>query len=160
MVILWTDVPLPASVAQPSVFLAGPTPRKIETPSWRPEALKIFKDKGFKGTIWVPEWQNWSVGKDFNYLKQVLWEKRGLTTSTVIMFWVPRDLDTMPAFTTNVEFGRYVGMRPCVYGRPDHSPKNDYLDWMYNDLTGRKPCRTLDETIATTISCLSEQTVG
>ena len=46
-----------------SIFLAGPTPRAEDVKSWRPEALKLFQDKQFKGTIFVPEardgiWKN------------------------------------------------------------------------------------------------------
>jgi hypothetical protein len=40
----------------------------------------------------------------------------------------------MPAITTNVEFGRYVGSGKCMYGRPDDSEKNRYLDWLYKKL--------------------------
>ena len=39
----------------------------------------------------------------------------------------------MPAFTTNVEFGRYITSSKFLYGRPPDSVKNRYLDWMYQD---------------------------
>ena len=142
----------------PSIFLAGPSSRDAETKSWRPRALKLLEEKGFDGRVWVPEWHNkeeysdpkWKkLAKKFDYLEQVNWEKAGLMSSTVILFWVPRDLEKMPAFVTNTEFGRYVSIRgdDCVYGRPDSAPKNEYLDWLYKDLTGQKPLNSLEKTI-------------
>ena len=75
------------------------------------------------------------------------WEYEGLERCSVIAFWVPRVLDTLPGFTTNVEFGRYVGSGRCVYGRPDHAHKTRYLDWLYAKLTGRDPQTDLENTL-------------
>jgi hypothetical protein len=58
----------------------------------------------------------------FSYLDQVEWEYAGLESCTAVAFWVPRQLPTLPGFTTNVEFGRYVDSGRCVYGRPDGAP--------------------------------------
>jgi hypothetical protein len=131
---------------RPSIFLAGPTPRDKGVPSWRPEALKIISDGCFDGDVFVPEW---STGEEMlDYDDQVEWEDRHLTNCAVILFWVPRDLATMPAFTTNIEFGRFVERRLCVYGRPDGSPKNRYLDWLYKKSNpGWEPLTTLGETV-------------
>lgn len=41
-----------------SIFLAGPTPRDKNTPSWRPQALEILRDMGFGGPVYVPESAN------------------------------------------------------------------------------------------------------
>ena len=53
----------------------------------------------------------------------------------------------MPAFTTNVEFGRYIGSGRVVYGRPDNAEKCRYLDWLYQDVTGNKYHNTLKGTL-------------
>jgi hypothetical protein len=143
MNILFADQPL--HVCPPSIFLAGPTPRSPAVPSWRPEALELLRGHGFVGTVLVPERRDWSAR--FNYLDQVEWEYQGMETCSVIAFWVPRDLEVLPGFTTNVEFGRYVGSGRCVYGRPEQAPQTRYLDWLYTKLTGRLPENTLRGTL-------------
>jgi hypothetical protein len=134
----------------PSVFLAGPTPRDAETKSWRPEALQLFSNHPISKDIslFVPERSSREYKN--NYYDQVEWEKRGLKYASVIMFWVPRKLDTMPAFTTNVEFGFYLASRPdeVLYGRPDDSEKNKYLDWLYTDVTKRSPINSLETLVS------------
>jgi Nucleoside 2-deoxyribosyltransferase like len=133
-------------VCPPSIFLAGPTPRAPEVRSWRPEALDLLRGLGFAGTVLVPERRDWSAR--FSYFDQVEWEYAGLETCSVVAFWVPRDLNTLAGFTTNVEFGRHVGSGRCVYGRPEGAPHTRYLDWLYTKLTGRTPEATLRGTLA------------
>ncbi len=113
----------------PSLFLAGPTPRRADVPSWRPEALQILEALKYEGYVYVPELS--APKSDHDYVSQVEWEYTCLNGAKHIIFWVPRDLDTMPAFTTNVEFGYYLKTGNVVYGRPDSAPKNRYLDWLY-----------------------------
>ena len=134
------------AIGHPSIFLAGPTPRRPEVPSWRPEALDLLRGLGFAGTVLVPERRDWAAR--FSYLDQVEWEYAGLENCSVIAFWVPRDVQQLPGFTTNVEFGRYVGSGRCVYGRPDNAPHTRYLDWLYRKLTGREPQSTLQGTLS------------
>jgi hypothetical protein len=128
----------------PSIFLGGPTPRSRDVVSWRPEALDLLRGLGFGGTVLVPERRDWSA--KFDYLDQVEWEFAGLEGCSVIAFWVPRDT-TLPGFTTNVEFGRYVGSGRCVYGRPDGAPHTRYLDWLYGKVTGGRPEVSLAATL-------------
>jgi len=132
-------------VTHPSLFLAGPTPRLPGVRSWRREALAILGALGFSGMVLVPERRDWSV--KFDYLDQVEWEYQGLETCSILAFWVPRHLETLPGFTTNVEFGRYAGSGRCVYGRPAGAPHTRYLDWLYHKLTGRRPESSLEETL-------------
>lgn len=115
----------------PSIFLAGPTPRSQDVPSWRPDALEILRELNFDGTVFVPERGNGESKIDYD--DQVEWERAGLSNARAILFWVPRTLDNMPAFTTNVEFGYWLAKSPerIVYGRPPDAPKNRYLDWLY-----------------------------
>jgi hypothetical protein len=125
-----------------SIFLAGPTPRSKDVESWRPEACKILKKLGYQGLVFIPEPEGDSWP---DYMGQVKWEKWGLTNCDTILFWVPRNLTDMPAFTTNVEFGFYMGKTPnrVHYGRPADAEKCRYLDWMYEDILGIKPATRL-----------------
>lgn len=135
----YSDQPLEFEGA--SIFLAGPTPRSDAVRSWRPEAVKILGDLGFAGTVLIPERPNWKAG--FDYQDQVEWEFAGLERADALLFWVPRDLESLPGFTTNVEFGRYVASGRMVYGRPARRPHNRYLDWLYVKCTGLSPHETL-----------------
>lgn len=150
MQVVYVDGEQP-EIKSPSIFLAGPTPRDSDTPSWRPDAIEIFKKFEFDGQIFVPEHGDYN--SQFEYYNQVEWEWNHLHGATVIMFWVPRELKRMPAFTTNVEFGFYLSERTsaCVYGRPNDSAKNSYLDWLFEKVTGRKPETILENTIAKAI---------
>jgi hypothetical protein len=133
----------------PSIFLAGPTPRAAQTVSWRREALQILQKAGFPGAVLIPERHDWV--SSFDYIDQVEWEFACLEAATVIAFWIPRDPVSLPGFTTNVEFGRYVSSKRCVYGRPDSAPKNRYLDWLYHKFTSEAPYGTLEETLRAAI---------
>jgi Nucleoside 2-deoxyribosyltransferase like len=134
----------------PSIFLAGPTPRTDQVISWRKQALRILQERGFPGAVLIPERRDWV--SSFDYIDQVEWEFTCLEAATVIAFWIPRDLVSLPGFTTNVEFGRYVGSGKLVYGRPDSAPKNRYLDWLCRKLTNESPCRTLEDTLCAAVA--------
>lgn len=112
-----------------SIFLAGPTPRSESVVSWRTEACKKLEELGFDGVVYVPEYSTWKPKAD--YTEQAMWERIALTEATVILFWIPRSLPDMPAFTTNVEFGYWLHTNKVIYGRPDNAEKIKYLDWLY-----------------------------
>ena len=112
-----------------SIFLAGPTPRGEDAISWRSEACEILEKLGFDGVVYVPEYSTWKPKAD--YVDQAMWEREALTSATVILFWVPRKLPEMAAFTTNVEFGYWLHSGKVIYGRPDDASKTKYLDWLY-----------------------------
>ena len=82
-----------------------------------------------------------------SYDGQVDWELDHLDMADIILFWVPRDLVTLPAFTTNIEFGSYVKSDKITYGRPDSSPKNRYLDHLYRKFVNREPFNDLRATV-------------
>lgn len=151
MRVLYTDDPpfSGASGMSNGLFLAGPTPRSKEVESWRPAAIKFLESMSFVGTVIVPERRDRTIKID--YMDQVEWEDAGLCAAQGIVFWVPRDLTTLPGFTTNVEFGRFVGRR-SVYGRPENAPKTRYLDWLYTKTTKRVPCKTLEDTLKEVLS--------
>ena len=91
--------------------------------------VNICKNHGFDGVVYVPELSSGEA--QFNYDNQVEWEWEALEKASVIVFWVPRELSTMPGFTTNIEFGHYVRESRVVYGRPDSAELIRYLDKLY-----------------------------
>lgn len=111
-----------------SIFLAGPTPRSEEVPTWRTEAVAILEELGFSGHVFVPETDDpsqWLNG----FEAQEAWEDEGLQRADIIVFWVPRDLTLdahgklrMPAFTTNIEFGEHMKRGGIVVGTPPKAP--------------------------------------
>lgn len=129
MIPVYSNQKIPDLSVKPSIFLAGPTPRSLDVPSWRPDALRILKETDFHGYVLVPEHQVRSEKSD--YTDQVEWEWEGLENAKAIAFWVPRQLQTMPAFTTNVEFGSYIRSPRSTYGRPPFAHKCRYLDWRF-----------------------------
>jgi len=109
-----------------SVFLAGPTPRDKGIESWRPSVIKELKEQGYNGVVFIPESKNgeWKQAYD----DQIEWEEEAMNKSDCILFWVPRNLDTMPAFTTNVEFGEQFKTGKVVLGFPKNADKMRYLE--------------------------------
>jgi hypothetical protein len=116
------------SYLENSIFLAGPTPRVKDVETWRKEALRFLEETDFDGSVFVPETKLWHWLGDYD--GQVTWEWKALGLSSCALFWVPRDLADMPAFTTNVEFGFMVAFRPdqVVLGFPEGAPKTRYLE--------------------------------
>lgn len=130
MQVVYANQPFPDAWTS-SLFLAGPTPRDAETPSWRPEALQLLEQLGYDGVVFVPEPQvpSWDSGPDA-YQAQMAWERQGLDYADVILFWIPRDMRKMPGLTTNVEFGRYVFLGKVVLGAPPATVGIRYLEKM------------------------------
>lgn len=108
-----------------SLFLAGPSPRDESHPNWRIEALQVLETAGYDGVVFIPLPRDGKFSKDYD--AQVNWEQSAMDRSDVVLFWIPRDLVTLPAFTTNVEFGQRCRNRNVVLGYPPKSPKNQFL---------------------------------
>ena len=111
-----------------SIFLAGPTPRDKDTTSWRPEAIKLLERLGYDGHVFVPEPRDGKFSGD--YVDQVEWETQALNQADVIVFWVPRNMKTMPALTTNIEWGLWADTGKCILGTPTGAESVRYLQWM------------------------------
>ena len=138
----------------PSIFLAGPTPRSDAVSSWRPDAMKSLREFGFRGDVFYPEpIDGWDWPE---YSNQCNWELKCLSCATVILFWVPRDLVTMPAFTTNVEFGYWVKTGKCVLGHPEGAKKVRYLDFLYNRHYSSEVCESLSQTVQVAVALSKE----
>lgn len=122
---IYTGEATPKSLKK-SIFLAGPTPRSPNVKSWRPEALKILEQTGYDGVVFVPEFRERGNYQE-HYDDYINWEHDGLNMADCILFWVPRKLKTMPAFTTNVEFGLFCRSGKVVLGAPKNAVKTEYL---------------------------------
>ncbi|WP_254406248.1 nucleoside 2-deoxyribosyltransferase domain-containing protein [Streptomyces sp. AC627_RSS907] len=122
--------PIPAS--GPKVFLAGPTPHaRSAVESWRPAALEELAAR-WTGTqpltVLTPESRGGK--RAAHYDDQVGWETEARAAADAILFWIPRDVFTLPGFTTNVEFGLDVATGKAVLGCPPDCPspeRNRYL---------------------------------
>lgn len=157
LTIVYAREAFPAS-GVPSVFLAGPTPRSQEVASWRPEVIAEFRRRGYRGYLFVPE----DRGGKFRgaYLDQVEWERRGREErATCILFWVPRDLKTLPGFTTNVEFGLDARSGKVVLGAPPEAPKMRYLRWVA-EREGIPQAETISGTVDLALKMVGRQGGG
>ena len=138
---------------QKAVFAAGPTPRSAAVASWRPGFVAALRAAGFDGVLFVPESRDGRFHGD--YLAQVEWEERMLARADVVAFWVPRELEQMPALTTNVEWGAWCDSGKAVLGCPPEAPRNDYLRY-YADKLKVPRSETLEGTAAAVVAALGE----
>lgn len=102
-----------------SIFLAGPTPRKDSVISWRPTAIHFLHTLKFPGVILSPEFRHGKFQEKIDYEEQIKWEEKALQHATCILFWIPRNMETMPALTTNDEWGTWKNSGKCVLGCPE-----------------------------------------
>lgn len=127
------------SGAKKSIFLAGPTARNAYSGTkWRWDARQYLNDRD-EIVLFVPEPTDLSDGYCDDLTKwwpkfedQVDWELHHLQIADVIMFWIPREFPDYPGLTTNVEFGAWYRDSKTVYGRPNWSVKNEYLDRIWS----------------------------
>jgi hypothetical protein len=138
-----------------SVFLAGPTPRSDAVRSWRPAAIDTIAAQ-WRGseplTVFIPEDRNRS--RTFRYEQQVDWEIEARDRARAILFWIPRDMTTLPGMTTNVEFGMDVTTGRAVLGCPPGCPNpehNRYLIYLARR-HGVPVCATLPDTVAAALA--------
>jgi 8-oxo-dGTP pyrophosphatase MutT (NUDIX family) len=147
MQVVYAREPFPGQVTK-SIFLAGPTPRAVGVQSWRPEALATLKALGYDGHVFVPEDRGGRV--KFDYDDQVDWEEDGLQRADCIVFWVPREMQTMPALTTNDEWGAWKASGKVVFGAPPEAYKVKYQRH-YASKLGVPQSETLEGTLKAAI---------
>lgn len=99
--------------------------------------------------VFAPEGRGW---KPLKY-DRFAWEDRWLSTVDVIAFWVPRDMTTMPALNTNIEFGRWESSQRLVFGAPADAANVTYLQECAQRV-GAPVRQTLDATMAAAITHL------
>lgn len=154
--VVYAREPLPES--GPVVFLAGPTPRSGEVASWRPAALDLIAsawDGPDRLTVFTPESRGGIRAREYH--DQVEWEAAALNSATAILFWIPRDIATMPGFTTNVEFGLHIADGNVVLGCPPecaNPERNRYLIWTAHQ-HGAPVTTTLAETVTTALGIVA-----
>lgn len=112
-----------AEPSVPSLFLAGPTPRKSFIKSWRPQAVNLLRRFHQEIAVYYPEPMmegKWSPGTD----EHINWERAALIRSRAILFWVDRNLEHMPGFRTNTEWGFWTSCDPdrLVLAYPKGAP--------------------------------------
>lgn len=117
----------PATRPELSIFLAGPSPRGNQDYDWRPGALEHLSSVNFAGTAYVPLPRDGQYHSDYDHNAQVDWELQYLEDCDAIAFWVPRDVQKLPGFTTNVEFGLFARSGKAVLGYPPEAQKMKYL---------------------------------
>jgi diadenosine tetraphosphate (Ap4A) HIT family hydrolase len=153
--------PLPARGT--SVFLAGPTPRSADVPSWRPDAItELARQWNGPGPLTVLSPESRGGKRAEHYDDQVSWETRARASADSILFWIPRDLKTMPAMTTNVEFGLDVTTGRAVLGCPPgcaNPERNRYLIWVARQ-HGVPVRETLPDTAAAAIAVTQPASVA
>ncbi|MFE4857337.1 nucleoside 2-deoxyribosyltransferase domain-containing protein [Streptomyces sp. NPDC056670] len=145
--------------AGPRVFLAGPTPDRSEpVPSWRPDALALIDAQWTDLeplTVLSPESRDGiRAGR---YEDQVDWETEARGSADAILFWIPRDMRTMPGMTTNVEFGLDVSTGRAVLGCPTDCPnpeRNRYLAYVAVR-HGVPVCTTLADAVAEALALVN-----
>lgn len=124
MIIVYATENPPETITS-SMFLAGPSPRQKDHPNWRIEALELLEELGYQGVVFIPLPRdgNWA----HSYDSQVEWEHTYLHMADKVVFWIPRNMETLPALTTNVEFGIWYRSGKAVLGFPTNAPKMRYL---------------------------------
>jgi calcineurin-like phosphoesterase family protein len=115
-----------------SIFLAGPTHRILSgmpppPRSWRFSALEILETLGYTGNVYVPEWRDSIKPFGWTYSRQLDWENVCLANASVILFWIPREMNLLPALTTNIEFGEWVKSGKIVVGAPSKAESVRYI---------------------------------
>ncbi|MEV8636887.1 nucleoside 2-deoxyribosyltransferase domain-containing protein [Streptosporangium sp. NPDC051023] len=148
--------PLPVGL---SVFLAGPTPDKsAPVPSWRPAAAAALAAQWTGDqplTVLSPESRHGERAD--RYETQVDWETEARAVAGAILFWIPRDLRTLPGMTTNVEFGLDVTTGRAVLGCPPDCPnpeRNRYLIYVARR-HGVPVCETLHDAVAAALALVA-----
>lgn len=139
-----------------SLFLAGPSPRGNGEYDWRKDACAVLSRIGFDGTVYIPLPRDGIFRGNYDHAAQIEWELEHLEKASVIAFWIPRNLKTLPGFTTNVEFGRFSRSGRAVLGYPHSATKMRYLHYIAN-LDGVQVHHTLEETLVAAIEKIADQ---
>lgn len=123
-----------------SIFLAGPTIRdeSLGLVSWRDHCIELLSFYGYDGIVYCPETPVDPIKRQFfdnemasenGYGKRIDWEIKHLNDSNLILFWIARDLKTLPGFTTNIEFGEFMHSGKVLIGIPPTAEKCEYIKY-------------------------------
>jgi Nucleoside 2-deoxyribosyltransferase like len=145
----------PRDPAAPRLFLAGPTPRSGDVPSWRPEAVDTIARTWVSGPLTVLNPEPRGAFSD-DYTDQYEWEFEHLEAADVIMFWVARRMDGMPALTTNIEWGHYCKSGRVVMGAPPWGERTRYMQHQARRY-GVPVTSTLEDTVRASYALLAQR---
>ncbi len=134
-------------------MLVGPTPRSIEVSSWRPEAIRLLEAIGYDGVVFIPEREDGTWRHSYD--DQVETEERMLNAADCIVCWIPRDMKTMPALTTNDEWGGWKDSGKMVFGAPKDAPHTSYQKYYARKL-GVPAFETLQATLLEAVRRLGQ----
>lgn len=159
MKIIYSDMQIPKKIKK-SIFLAGPSPRDMNTYDWKKDAINILKKLNFNGTVFLPVPKKRFEGEPevegWSYDNQINWECECRNIADLNLFWVPRNINgKMPAFVTNIEFGEDLNNNKIIYGRPDIAEKCKYLDFRINSLN-KKIYSDLEDLLRSCLILLGE----
>jgi len=137
MELVYANEPLPVRQIK-SIFLAGPSPRRLAVEDWRHRAVHLLDKVGYDGHLFVPcprdVFEGAEVESPWSFDGQVAWEVAARQQSDVICYWMARRIDRgwvdlgLPGFTSNFQLGEDLATGRVAYGRPPGSEKNTYLD--------------------------------
>lgn len=146
----------PMDCVHSSIFLAGPTPRRADVQSWRAEALCLLTGPllRYGGDVFIPE-DRGVGGMHGVYEEQLAWETEGLRRADVIVFWVPRDMATLPGLTTNDEWGFWKASGKVVFGAPKEAVSVRYQR-SYCEQHGIPCFSTLEDTLRAATTMIGE----
>jgi nucleoside 2-deoxyribosyltransferase len=147
---IYVDQPFPDTFHK-SLYLAGPTPRETTVSSWRPQALHLLESFGYDGVVFLPESQDGTRSGDYD--RQVEWELEAMRRSDMILFWVPAERETLPAYTTRVEFGLQVHSGKAILGIPQDAFKTRYMEQLAKKYR-LAAHHTLEETVEAALATL------
>ena len=150
--LIYAGEELPETIEK-SIFLAGPTPRSNDVKSWRDDAIQLLIENNYNGVVFIPEARNGEKYPDYD--NQINWEEQMMNLCDCILFWIPRNLKTLPAFTTNIEWGKYQKSEKIVIGFPEDSEKNRYIEKECEKLS-IVVNRTLENTIKQAIDFIGD----
>ncbi|MEU2621518.1 lantibiotic dehydratase [Streptomyces sp. NPDC007157] len=111
-----------------SLYLCGPTPRDPARESWRPRAERLLRERWTgdgRLAVFLPEAPDGQPEPP--YPRQVAWEEEAMHAADAILFYVPRDLATLPGLVTNVKWGAWHDCGRAVLGSPPDAQRNEYL---------------------------------
>lgn len=111
-----------------SIYLVGPTSGDKNIPSWRLEACKYLEEIGFDGVVYVPEISTKEKEKGKN---QERWERHAILESSIICFWIPKEIENDLYTDTDLDFGYWFSTNKVIYGTNAQTKTTRYLDWLY-----------------------------
>jgi hypothetical protein len=136
-----------------SLYLAGPTPRDPTVPSWRPYAVHLLHALAYDGVVFLPESLDGQRRGDYD--QQMAWELEAMRRADVLLFWIPAERDTFPAYTTRVEFGCHVHTGKITLGIPRDAYKTRYIARLAQ-CHHLRVHQTLPETVTAALAKLGE----